>query len=241
MSTTTLRSLARKYAIGNIDRQQYRQSRGQLIRSIINGNTRVEPINFLPPLELNDEYEIETIQRDRTEIIPMEKRKKTKPLPVIEDQTVVTQKLPSPGLIAGGTLLVMMLVIAVVVFYPKPPGSNTASPSNATVDNNTVQTADNAKLAKAGEQLIAEFLDNKNWNEQSMQSFIDSWNELSMNERATAANTKRMQRLGSTIYKQFLEARALASIDANQAIAKQTQLIKFANTLGIVDSRMVLD
>lgn len=241
MSTTTLRSLAKKYATGHIDKQQYRQSRRQLIHSIIDGDTKVEPIDFPPPLELDDESEMDTIQRDRTEIIPPEKRKKSKPLPVIEDRSAVTQTSLPAGLIAGGSALVMILVIAVVMFYPKPPGGNTAGPLNTTVNNNTVQTADNAEFTKAGEQLIAEFLDNKNWNEQSMQSFIDSWNELSMNEREAAANTKRMQRLSSTIYKQFMEARALASIDANQAVAKQTQLIQFANILGIVDSRMVLD
>jgi hypothetical protein len=54
-------------------------------------------------------------------------------------------------------------------------------------------------------------------------------------------STKRMQRLHDSIFKQFLEANAMSSINKEKAIIKQKRLIKFAEAIGIDDSRLTLN
>jgi hypothetical protein len=50
-----------------------------------------------------------------------------------------------------------------------------------------------------------------------------------------------MQSLKAAIYKQFLEGKALASIDSEKATFKQQQLIEFAKAIGINDSKLIID
>ena len=125
------------------------------------------------------------------------------------------------------------------MFYPKPPAATTETLVATTEQ--TTSTANTDTNSKAGEDLIASFLSNKNWTEESMGAFAESWNALSVQERAATAKTKRMQRFSSTIYKQFLEEKALASIDVDKSKQRQQSLLNFAQSIGIEDARMVIE
>ncbi len=243
MDSATLRSLARQYATGILNKENYRKSRGELIQKIVSGEIKVKAIDYLPPLVLEDDVTTETVQRDRTEMRPpSERAKSNENLPVIPDQPIVSKKPMPMGMMLLGGGLVLILIIGVVLFYPKPPGSETdnlaETSANATTESSQ---ANSAAKAGMGEQLIADFLNSKDWKKENMDNFIAAWNALELEERAATANTKRMQRLSSTIYKQFLEAKALSGINSEQAIDKQTNLINFASAIGIVDNRMTLD
>lgn len=48
-------------------------------------------------------------------------------------------------------------------------------------------------------------------------------------------------RMVDSIYKQFREGKALASVNAEMALMKQQKLIEFANAIGINDSRLVIE
>ena len=50
-----------------------------------------------------------------------------------------------------------------------------------------------------------------------------------------------MQRMHDSIYKQFLEEKALSSIDSEKAALKQEKLIEFAKAIGMDDSRLILE
>ena len=50
-----------------------------------------------------------------------------------------------------------------------------------------------------------------------------------------------MQRMNDSIYKQFQEDKAFASIDSEMAIMKQQRLIEFAEAFGINDARLKID
>ncbi len=246
MTTQTLRGLAKDYATGAIDKEQYRKSRGDLIKGIIAGEVIVEPINFLPPLKpaTDDDISTKTIERDRTEIKPQkpqpkpearENRPKAKPS-LTETPSAIPEK-KSPGLfIAISTITVIILIIAVVLFYPKPPGTKTETLVQ-TIRNDEEMT----NLSKAGEDLIAQFLSEKNWSEESLDKFVTDWTTLNAEERLSASQTKRMQRMTSSIYKQFLEEKALANIDEEKAIMKQQKLIEFAKAIGINDPRLMIE
>lgn len=94
---------------------------------------------------------------------------------------------------------------------------------------------------KVGSELIREFVTNKRWNDNSMNSFLQQWTELSDTEkRATLASGTATQ-MTNAIFQQFKQEEALASIgDAELAKQKQQKLINFANRLGINDERLVI-
>ncbi len=245
MSTQTLRALAKGYAIGSIDKEKYRKSRAELIEGIIEGNVVLKTIDYDPPLKPNNDIEdaiTEGISRDKTEIISPQK--KSKPAannvpPTIKQN--VNKKKPPYIFILLSTIIVLSLILAVILFYPKPPESNSVVAVTSDNSNISSSSINKTNISSAGETLIADFLRGKNWNEDSLDMFTESWSALSDQERVSAKNTKRMQRMIDSIYKQFLEGKALASIDSQKAINKQQKLIDFANAIGIKDPRLILE
>lgn len=240
MSTQTLRGLARDYSRGTIDKEKYRKSRSELIKSIIAGQVDVKAIDYLPPIKpAEEEATTDTVQRDRshTEIKPEQVATSKKSNPIIQ-KTAPKNENKSPWLfISISTLVVILLIVLVVLFYPEPPKTTT----KMIVGTSTANTLEESSTSKAGEDLIANFLTEKNWSEDNLNNFVTAWSSLTQDERDTAAATKRMQRMRTSIYKQFLEEKALASIDSDKAIMKQQKLIEFANAIGVDDSRLVLE
>jgi|GEM_PF-1089290 len=247
MSTQTLRELARDYAQGTIGKNVYRKSRIELIQDIIAGNIAVKTIDYEPPLPPSNELDdaiTEGIARNKTEIIPPKQTPKPKNAPPVEQNlTTKKDKEKSPVIfILVSAIIVLSLIVAVILFYPKPPESATVKISNTSDKSITSSEAViTTNKSVAGESLIADFLSEKNWNEASLDSFIESWSTLTQEDRDAAKQTKRMQRMNDSIYKQFLEAKALTSIDSEKALAKQQKLIEFANAIGINDTRLILD
>ena len=143
-------------------------------------------------------------------------------------------------------VIVISLIIAVFLFYPKPPG---ATPEPISSEQLTITPTNSAQsdaaavmnTNMAGESLIADFLTEKNWTEDGLDKFITEWSALTYEEQDSAKQTKRMQRMHDSIYKQFLEEKALESIDSEKAIMKQEKLIEFATAIGISDSRLSID
>ena len=240
MSNQTLHGLAKDYARGVIDKDIYRKSRTELIKGIVAGKIAVKAKDFAPPLlptvDEDEEVITETAQkRERMEVSPQPTPQRT-----AETQNKTPQKTNRLLLvyISVCVVIVLLLIIAVFLFYPKPPGSVSIETSKD-LDKSEITTKTTSSMP--GESLLAEFLTQRNWNGDSLDKFIDSWNALSQEDRESVKQTKRMQRMNDSIYKQFLEAKALASIDSEKAIMKQQKLIDFAAAIGIYDSRLILD
>ena len=241
MSNQTLRELAKDFARGEIDKDDYRQSRAELIKAITEGKTAVKTIDFPPPLMPSDEEAAitETAKRDKTEIVaPSSKKRPVRKEPPAQHSLSEPSKKSPVIFITVSAAIVISLIIVVVLFYPKPPGSTTTETSNKA---QTTAAAATASTNMAGESLIAEFLTQKNWTTDNLDTFLNSWSALSQEERDSAKPGKRMQRMHDSIYKQFLEEKALSSIDSEKAAIKQQKLIEFANAIGIDDSRLVLE
>jgi hypothetical protein len=246
MSNQTLRELAKDYAKGVIDKETYRKSRTSLITAITAGKITVTENNYAPPLlpaSVEDLDATETIQRDRT-----------------EDATSINISTPKSGMsnatqsgkttssknsplmfIAISVVIVLSLIIAVILFYPKPPGTTNVETSSSAIAAYSEPEIVSNDTNLAGESLIADFLTERNWDEDSLTMFLDAWSALTDEERASAMETKRMQRMHDSIYKQFLEEKALESIDSAKAALRQQKLIDFANALGIDDARLVME
>lgn len=246
MSNQTLRELAKNYALGEIDKDNYRKSRVELITAITAGKVNVEAIDFPPPLMPSEEEAAitETAKRDKTEVVsPASKQKPTPNGAASKQQSSAKTNKKSPIMfITVSSVIVISLIIVVILFYPKPPGSATTETTNASNKAQAPTTpAVTASTNMAGESLIADFLTQKNWSEDSLDTFLNSWSALSQEERDSAKPSKRMQRMHDSIYKQFLEEKALSSIDSEKAALKQEKLIEFAKAIGIDDSRLVLE
>ena len=249
---TTLRELAKGYARGVLDKDKYRKSRTELINGIIEGTVSLETIDYAPPLMPSEDDDVitETAQREKrdtnkTEIMPegsrRQKSAKQQQAQVTANAKPASKKAPLIFASASAAVIIILIVL-VVLFYPKPPGSET--------DKNTISTditaseetkPETSTMHMAGEKLLADFLNQKNWSNEHLDQFVVSWSSLNDAERETASQTKRMQRMNDSIYKQFLEEKALASIDSDKALAKQQKLIEFAEALGLNDTRLTIE
>lgn len=246
MSKQTLRELAKDYAKGVIDKNEYRKSRTDLIQGIVAGTIDVKPIDFIEPLKPSDNSDEDITEgrdRDRdweTTQIASPNQASVKPkaeeAPSIPTETrKVSNKNKSNHIfIIISIIFVLALIIAVVLFYPKPPETNNSISSGN-------MSTDTASVSTTAEVLIGKFLNEKDWSDKNLNKFVTSWTALSQEDRDAVNGTNRMQRLKSTIYDQFLKGKALASIDAEKAIEKQQKLIEFANAIGVVDSRLLIE
>jgi hypothetical protein len=241
----TLRQLARDYARGAIGKDKYRQSRTELIKGIIAGDITVKDIDYEPPLVPSDESDAaitEGIVRDDTQITSPQNNLKpnAKATPAQPKPVPVKKKKNSPLLfILVSIVIVISLILAVILFYPEPPKPITSTKTS--VVTKQPKSAPVPTESTIAETLIADFLNQKNWNDDNLDKFIESWSALSDKEQNFSKQTKRMQRLSDSIYKQFLDAKALATIDSQKAISKQQKLIEFAQQIGINDSRLIIE
>lgn len=241
MSRQTLRGLAKDYAKGAIDKDKYRKSRTDLIQGITAGKIEVKPINYIQPLRPSDNSDDditegrnragETTQITSADQASAKPKAEVTPSTPVKAEKIINKNKSNHVFIIISIVFVLALIIVVVLFYPKPPESNSsANPATETV-----------RVSTVGEVLIGKFLNEKDWSDKNLNKFVEAWTALSQEDRDAVTDTNRMQRLKATIYDQFLKGKALASIDAEKAIEKQQKLIDFANAIGIVDSRLLIE
>ena len=244
MSNQTLSELAKKYATGKIDKNDYRKSRETLISAIMSGKINVEDIDFpLPLLPLEKTAVREKATEDPFEGVSQLSEAKSTPnttssRPPLSAET--NKKSPLVFIITS-IVIVISLIVLIILFYPKPPSIMVTKTTNTSNNTQTIKPIDTVNINVAGGSLIAYFLTQNNWTEVALNTFIDSWSALPQKDRDMTNSTKRMQRLHNSIFKQFLEANAMSSINKEKAIIKQKRLIKFAEAIGIDDSRLTLN
>lgn len=243
MSKQTLRELAKDYAKGVIDKNEYRKSRTDLIQGIVAGTIEVKPIDFIEPLKPSDnsdeditegrDRDVETTQIASPNQDSVKPKAEDAPSKPTETRKITSKNKSNHIFIIISIIFVLALIIAVVLFYPKPPETNNSMGSGN-------MRPDTASVSTTAEVLIGKFLNEKDWSDKNLNKFVASWTALSQEDRDSVNGTNRMQRLKATIYDQFLKGKALASIDAEKAIEKQQKLIDFANAIGVVDSRLLI-
>ncbi len=238
-----LRELAREYARNNIDRESYRKSRRELIQGICAGEIEVEAHEYLAPLETFSEELDDTTENMITEIV--QQTKKAKPAAAISKKPdtpqakVEPKPAPSPAepstgnfkhkniLIGAVTIIVLCILILAILLFPTAedkPSTNSERP--------IIQST-------AGQGLILDFIQQKNWTQENLDVFVTSWQQMSAQDQATAFSSLEMKRLINTIYQQLLDERALLSLgDVENAVANQHMLVNFAEQLGIEDKRL---
>ena len=238
-----LRDLAKEYAQNSIDRESYRNSRRELIQGICAGEIELKAHEYLAPLETFSEELDDTTENMITEIV--QQSKNTKPVAAIPKKPETPQAkvelkpAPSPAepsagnfkqkniLIGAGTIIVLSILILAFLLFP------TAEDKPSTnIDRPIVQSP-------AGQGLIIDFIQQKNWTQENLDLFVTSWQQMSTQEQTAAFSSLEMKRLINTIYQQLLDERALLSLgDVENAVANQHMLVNFAEQLGIEDKRL---
>jgi len=237
-----LHSLAKEYAQNVIDRDSYRKSRTELIQGICAGKIEVKTREYLAPFEVLPNDTDETRDNIITQISRAGKDTATvpdyqaaqKPEPGQRQNTIKTY--PSSGnnkqknIFITASIIVLLCVITLLVLLL--PGSNDVPPSD--INNQVAQPS-------TGQYLIIDFIQQKNWTEDSLSLFVTSWQQLSDDERTTVHASPEMKRLINAIYQQLLDERALLSLgDVENAVANQRLLVNFADQLAIDDGRLTV-
>lgn len=251
MTGKTLRSLAKDYANGILDKDAYRKARDELLAGVVTGKIPVLANNFRPPLpEQNldstfEKTEIKPVtslkaEETVTELVvppPLPRRERERAVPPPEPEvTVQPASTARRFAIIGGIIIVVAGLLAIQSVWNKD-GQTTGSepPSTGTAESSQSPEHQN----KSATQLIEEFLKQRNWSNESLQQFSIKWNSLDPEEQANGLSSHSSIQLTNEIYKQLLEERALFGTGNHEAImARQQSLVDFANSIGINDPRL---
>ena len=227
MASTTLRSLAKAYAKKNLETAAYRESRAKFINGVLAGENELT-VNDYPPLirPKGDEAVEVTVRRESKKKIPRTESKPQQP------------DTGSRNLVMLAVVAALVLVVIVIAVFLLAGGNS----SDVTATSNPqVQTATPAKPNEA-QLLVRDLLSQRNWNADSnMAAFIEKWQALPADTRASSMQSLELNQLTTAIYKQLLKERALSGIgDEAEARDKQQQLIDFAKQIGIDDPRLTI-
>ena len=257
MANQTLRQLAKEHAQGDLDKDSYRKSRAELLQGIISGSTPLQDIDYPPPVQPPEPESLDTTER-REDF----KRKpaaesadasteaaaasKSEPSPAPAAAAAAAEKSSNKGIIIGLVIAVVLIGIAAVGMMggkdektAAAPASDSAQGMSAGDEPEGSESVSSA--AGKAEQLIKEFLANKNWSEDSLSQFSEDWSALSNSEITATDESVALGQLTNAIYRQLLEEQALSGlVDDDSSLNKQRRLVEFANSLGISDSRIKL-
>jgi formylglycine-generating enzyme required for sulfatase activity len=237
MTSKDLRTLAKDYAEGAIDRDAYRKARSELIDGILAGDVEVLPRDFPPPLD-NSEGD-PTVES----IIKVESSPKPSKQYAKQPQQLPPDKTHHYWLI-GGSVVTLTCLIVLVFLYTKQAklpmeGSNDAEEqtSEQVTERDTVTVVS----SNAGDALIGNFLNENNWSVENLQQILLDWQNLSTEERSAGLSSVTSRQLINAIHKQLTEERGLLGLGDNASvIARQQTLVDFAGSLGIQDSRLTV-
>ena len=228
MANASLRQLAKAFSVGNIDQTAYRKARTDLITGIIDGTIALEE-NTYPPL-VNPSKSANQAHHEKTEI---------RSVPV-SDQIHADTLAPMDGKLpimvaAAGIIAVLLIIFIGFMVIPDTP-EQTAEQKSA--DAKIAGEGAESPETNAGNKIIDDFLSQKLWGNEALQSFQIQWDQLTPEETRASLDSNAMKRLSNAIYRQLLEEQSLKAIGDSQAAAqRQEQLIDFSSSIGIADPR----
>ena len=110
MTSKDLRTLAKDYAEGAIDREAYRKARSELIDGILAGDVEVLPRDFPPPLDNSGgDPTVENIIKVESPPIPSQQHAK-------QPQQLPPDKTHHYWLIGGSVVTLTCLIVLVFLF-----------------------------------------------------------------------------------------------------------------------------
>jgi len=221
-SITTLRSLAKDYANGTLEKDNYRKERTVYLEAILAGDVSVR-----------QKQSTASVTQDRSDSVTQRKPNTTQP------STEATRRFNSKMiLLAGGTVLTLIVIIVLMLSSGENENVNPAD-SEAIVETPAPTRLETTPTA--AQDLISSFLSSNMWSVSSMDTFLQDWNNLATTDKTDISNTVEFSQLTSSILKKLVEERALSTIgNPETSLEKQRQLVEFAASIGINDPRISL-
>ena len=232
-----LRELAKDYVQNTIDLESYRKSRSELIKGICAGEVVVKENEYLAPLNSLEEELDDITENMGTQIVNQGEDSKVAPANSKatgqkRSSSLSTGKIEQKAIIIGSLVIVVLCIIIL---------TSLLLPSTKEELPKTLPTNEAVKKSSAGQSLIVEFMQQKNWTRENLNSFAASWQQLSAQEHEATHASPEMKRLTNAIYRQLLDERALISLgDVENAAANQRLLVDFTERLGIEDKRFTV-
>lgn len=210
----SLRQLAREYANNQINRENYLNIRRQLLQGICAGNIKVVENEYLLPLNI---CHTDVLQELKGGLLATQ-----------------GQGQRSHKKIVLGIAIGIFLCLIALFFLFKP--MDLLKP-----DNEEIFTEKSQLVTFQWQILIVNFMQQKNWQQQQIASFISAWKLLTEEEMTVATKSIEMKRLADAIYQRLLAKQALLSLgDAEQTITEQQILVDLAKQLGIDEQRFTV-
>lgn len=244
---TPLRQLAKDHAQGSLDKDSYRKSRAEFLQQLVAGEITLEEIDYPPPVKTPEPEPLDTTER-REEVKRPAKPAVEAPAdaaPATAAGDVAPEEQGSNrGIFIGIAIAVLVVVFLAFSFMAEDEQEQGTTRPGAATQRGPEKPVAATSVEKAGgeaQQLIESFLEKNNWSTDSLQQFQQDWNDLANDELAAAENSPVLGKMTNAIYRQLLEEQALAGlVDDDSSLNKQKQLVEFANSLGIEDSRFKL-
>lgn len=264
MNVRDLRTLAKEYATGVLNKEDYRKLRSELFEDIISGEVEVEDHDFLPPIGYSDgdatgETVINYPASDKEATQPKSTTAAGAPAtaPVEEkpaqppQRAIVVHGKFYKFLLYGGVLtlvfLVILLALLITNIYKASTTSVVVSSEMTTVNpsgniSDTTPPSPPVSKSTTSDNMIKLFLSNNDWSNESMKQFLSDWYNMSYEEYTNAMGSTALLQLNQAIYQQFQEQNAMLVLGDNDAVTeKQLALINFAEQLGFNDPRLVME
>ncbi|MGE0384699.1 MAG: SUMF1/EgtB/PvdO family nonheme iron enzyme [Gammaproteobacteria bacterium] len=209
MSDLSLRDLARRYADGRMDRDEYRRRRAALLSAIVEGSVGVGPGADEDPTT-----DAVTGPTNFT-ITPVTAPERTAPPP---------RKRSGLAVAAIGAFAV---AIGGWWFF----GRGTPVPDTA--------PASQAAPSIPVPELVSGFLEHPDWSPAGIDGLHAGWLALPAQARAPFEGSQAKAELADGIYQQLAEERTVAGVDPNlQSVERQTKLAALASAFSIQDPRI---
>ena len=242
----SLRELAKEHARNVIDQDTYRKSRSELIQGICAGKIDVEKHEYLTPLESCYEELDDTADNLVTQITNPAKKSQAASAQVASERPPAepvsrSRPTPPPETSSSGIFSRKNIIIVTAAIIALSITALTILLFLTTEDSPSSNTNHLVLQSSPGQSLIVDFIREKNWSHESLESFSTSWSQLSVQEHSATSTGPEMKRLTNTIYQQLLDERALLGLgDVENAVANQQMLVNFAEQLGIDDKRLTV-
>lgn len=257
----TLRSLAKDYAEGILDKEAYRKARDDYLHGVLEGTITVEPIEYRPPVEMLD---LDATQ-ERTNIRPHDPRETIDGSTALsrensdaksatesglghentQGRSTAAENTSSPYLIVSAVILILA-GIGVSFALLKQSGSANNQSVATVAEQTVVPVAEPASeiildTPSEAEVLMENFLQQKDWSETSLQDFKAQWQSLDATDQQQGLASPLHSQLVNAIHKKLLEERALLGLgESEEVVNRQQQLVNFANAIDIHDPRLVV-
>ena len=183
--STTLRSLAKSYATGQIEKDYYRRKRAEFLEDILDGDVLLQDtISEKQPLNFNSTYSRMNLRKEELDAAVSRYKKYFNKQKKSQNSYISKQSI-----FISGVVICILLVVAIVYI---------TGTQNQQADTRNI--LDDAPPS-AAQNLILSFIEQNNWGQSNLDAFLMDWRAIDASERSSASTSTEYIRLINSIYK----------------------------------------